>query len=392
MSLLQKNITNSRLFYLFLFAFFFAGLFLLSYFLFGPTENKLLWPLLTVNYLFFAGITQTGIVFSAIMRVSKAQWSSSFCKVGEVFTLSTFPVVIVIFFLIYFEGSGALYSWASSGGKGGEPPGLWHSKGLLFWKNVISLFFFYLLSFIYFRTNRKFEEEDSSQDKLEPGSNVLAALVMMAYVVANTNTAWDFGMTLIPRWESSIFPIYYWVGNLLGGSAFLFLLTGYFIAGSQRIESARKIRDSMGKLLLGFTLLWVYMFWSQAIRIWYGNLPHLTDPLIKRISGNFGNVFILMFLFVALIPFFGLIFRKIKLSVKGLSVIAFLSCTGMWLNCFLIVMPEFSDGGNLLTMTWNGLSLALTGISFVLFSMALFLKWFPTINRIPQTFLEPLEK
>ncbi|MHB8483038.1 MAG: hypothetical protein ACYDBV_09990 [Nitrospiria bacterium] len=349
----------------------------MNYFLFGSPENKLLWPLVTVNYLFFAGITQTGIVFSAIMRVSKAQWSSSFCRVGEVLTLSTFPIVIVVFFLLYSKGFGDLYSWTTSGGKEGEPLGLWHSKGILLWKNVISLFFFYLLSIIYFRTNYKFEEKSSSRDKLKPGSNVLAALVMMSYVVANTNTAWDFGMTLIPHWESSIFPIYYWVGNLLAGSAFLFLLTGYFMAESQRTETARKTRDPMAKLLLAFTLLWIYMFWSQAIRIWYGNLSHLTKPLIKRISGNFGNIFILMFLSVALIPFFGLIFRKIKLSAKGLSVIAFLSCTGIWLNCYLIVMPEFSDGGNLLTMTWNGLFLALTGISFVLFSMALFLKWFP---------------
>ncbi|HXN06756.1 MAG TPA: hypothetical protein VN944_06810 [Nitrospiria bacterium] len=326
------------------------------------------------------------------MRVSKAQWSRSFCKVGEVLTLSTFPAVIVFFCLIYFEGFSDLYFWTTSGGKGGESPSLWHSRGILLWKNIISLFFFYLLSLIYFRTHCKFEKEASSRDKIEPGSNVLSALVMMSYVVANTNTAWDFGMTLIPHWESSIFPIYYWVGNLLAGSAFLFLLTGYFIAGSQRVEPARKIRDSMGKLLLGFTLLWVYMFWSQAIRIWYGNLSHLTEPLNKRISGNFGNIFILMFLFVALIPFFGLIFRKIKLSVMGLSVIAFLSCTGIWLNCFLIVMPEFSDGGNLLTMTWNALSLALTGISFVLFSMAVFFKWFPAVNWIPRTFPGPVDK
>lgn len=383
---------NSRLFYPFLSTLFFAGLFLLSYFLFGSPEHKLLWPLFTVNYLFFAGITQTGIVFSAIMRVSKARWSSSFCKAGEVLTLSTFPVVVVIFVLIYFEGLSDLYSWTASGGKGGEPPGLWHSKRILFWKNIISLFFFYLLSFIYFRINCKLEKEAPSRDKLESGSNVLAALVMMSYVAANTNTAWDFGMALIPRWESSIFPIYYWVGNLLAGSAFLFLLTGYFNAGSQKVDTAGKIRDSMGKLLLGFTLLWVYMFWSQAIRIWYGNLSHLTEPLIKRISGNFGNIFIMMFLFVALIPFFGLIFRKIKLSAKGLSAIAFLICAGIWLDCFLIVMPEFSDGGNLLAMTWNGLSLALTGISFILFLMTLFLKWFPAIHWIPRISPEPLEK
>ena len=392
MSRLRADIGNGRLFYPFICSLIFAGFFFLVPILSGSPWNALVLPLLIVNYLFFAGITQTGIAFSAIMKVSKAQWSRSFCKVGEVLTLSTFPVVTISFFVIYFEGSGSFYSWVAAGGNGGDPSRFWYSKGLLFWRNLVSLFLFYLLSFLYFRANLKLEEEQSSRDAVALRSNIFAALVMMFYVVANTNTAWDFGMTLIPRWESSIFPIYYWVGNLLAGSAFLFLLGAYFVTSSDTAETGRKIRDSMGRLLLGFTLLWVYMFWSQAIRIWYGNLSHLTEPLTKRISGNFGVIFIFMFLFAALIPFFGLIFRKIKLSAKGLSLIAFLICAGIWLNCFLIVVPEFSDGGNLLTMTWTGLFLALTEVSIVLFSVALFFKYWPAIDRIQQSSPRPVEK
>ena len=37
--------------------------------------------------------------------------------------------------------------------------------------------------------------------------------------------AWDFGMMIIRHWESSIFPPYYWVGNLFAGIAFLFLIS-----------------------------------------------------------------------------------------------------------------------------------------------------------------------
>jgi hypothetical protein len=368
------------------------ALFSLAYFVFSSPENKLSWPLLTVNYIFFSGVAQTGIVFSAIMRMAKAQWSRSFCKMGEVLTLSTFPGVIGIFFLIYSGGMDHLFYWVSSEGKTGEPLTLWHNKAIFFWKNSISLFFFYLLSFVYFRANQKIEKGSSSPDQMEPGSNVLAAFVMIFYVIANTNTAWDFGMTLIPRWESSIFPIYYWVGNLLTGAAFLFLLSGYFSAGSQKLETGKKIRDSMSKLLLGFTLLWVYMFWSQAIRIWYGNLSHLTHPLIKRMSGPFGTIFILMMIFVALIPFFGLIFRRIKLSFRGLSVIALISCAGIWLNCFLIVIPEFSNGQNLAPLIWIGLSLAILGLAYIFLSMTLFLKWFPAIHLTPQTFSKVADK
>ncbi len=363
------------------------ALFSWTYVVFSSLENRLSWPLLTANYIFFSGVAQTGIVFSAIMRMAKAQWSRSFCKIGEVLTLSTFPGVIGIFFLIYFGGMDHLFNWVSSEGKAGEPLTLWHNRAIFFWKNVIPLFFFYLLSFVYFRANRKMDSEQR-----EPDSNILAALVMIFYVIANTNRAWDFGMTLIPHWESSIFPIYYWIGNLLSGSAFLFLLSGYFSSGSHHPERDKKSRDSMGKLLLGFTLLWIYMFWSQAIRIWYGNLSHLTHPLIERMSGPFGTIFVLMMIFVALIPFFGLIFRRIKLSFWGLSVIALISCAGIWLNCFLIVIPEFSNGQNLALLIRAGLNLAIWGLAYIFLSMILFLKWFPEIHLTPHAFLTAADK
>lgn len=371
---------------------FLGGIFSLSYFALGPSESNLFWPLLTVNYLFIAGISQTGIVFSAIMRISKAEWSLSFCKIGEVLTLSASPLIIVIFFLIYSLGFNHLYYWAIPGARGEAHPNLWHSKTIFFWKTVVSFLFFYLVSFVYFRENRKIEREASSADQPPAGSNILPALVLAFYVIANTNTAWDLGMALIPDWESSIFPIYYWVGNLLAGSAFLFLLSRVFKNSGEQRENGKKIRNAMGKLLLGFTLLWIYMFWSQSIRIWYGNLSHLTAPLIKRMSGSFGNMFVLMMLFVALIPFFGLIFRKIKLSPKGLAAMASLSFSGIWLNCYLIVMPEFSDGANLLTLTWTGVSLALAGITFLILSMTLFVKWFPDVKLIPQFFSRAILK
>ena len=247
-----------------------------------PGKQKTFWAMLAVMYVFLSGVTQTGIVFSAIMKLVKARWSGYLCKMGEILTLSFFPVLVVTFLIIYTKGLSHLFYWASAQRNENKPLNFFLNKDLFFWKNILSMSLFYFLSYLYFKRNLKAEQTSSLDDYGQTGSNFLPAFVIMTYVIANTNTSWDFGMTLIPRWESSIFPLYYCAGNLLAGSAFLFLMSGVFVVLWKKRKIGIKEIDPMGKLLLGFTLLWVYMFWSQFVRIWYGNLPYLTQPLIKR--------------------------------------------------------------------------------------------------------------
>ena len=77
------------------------------------TTNTInLWALLAVNFVFFLGITQTGIVFSAIMRISKSGWGRHFSRFGEILTLSFIPVAVITFIIIYIGGVDHLFYWA----------------------------------------------------------------------------------------------------------------------------------------------------------------------------------------------------------------------------------------------------------------------------------------
>src|SRR3989304_2824130 len=124
----------------------------------------------------------------------------------------------------------------------------------------------------------------------------------------------------------------------------------------------KALLDSMGKLLMGFTLTWIYMFWSQHIVIWYGDLPAITAPHFKLMVGRFQPVFIVMLLAIFIVPFLALLQRKIKLRPASLYAVAVIICIGLWINRYLMVIPVFSDGNGTVFFSWTGISLVAAGI------------------------------
>lgn len=346
-----------------------------------------LWAMLAVNFVFFLGITQTGIIFSAVMRISRSQWARPLSRIGEILTLSFIPVAAIVFIILYAGGVDHLFYWALPQSGHGHHLSPWLGKKPFLWRNIVTITLFYVMGYIYFRSVRKEEGELSPMDGREYGSNVLAALLITSYVIENTNIAWDFGMMIIPHWESSIFPPYFWSGNLMAGSAFLFLIYTCFVSGRAGVETMDKeLLDSTGKLLLGFTLLWVYMFWSQYVVIWYGNLPEVTGPLFKKMSGNFAPAFTAMMLTGFVLPFLALIFRRIKLRTIAMSAVALSICTAMWIDRYLMIIPVVTDGSTTVFASWTGISLILSGLASTVLSLVVFLRFFPKERRETKLF------
>ncbi|MDP2688617.1 MAG: hypothetical protein Q8P48_00760, partial [Deltaproteobacteria bacterium] len=305
------------------------------------------WGLFSSVFLYTLGITQTGAVFAAIMRLTKSGWGKYYSRIGEILTLCFIPVAVIMFIAIYTGGMEHMFYWAQESYRHGHhhgPAFAWLDENLFLYRYVITMPLFYVITYAFFRTGRI---EERATTPPTPGftklRNVLAAFVLITYVIENTNIAWDFGMMIIKHWESSIFPPYFWSGNLLASSAFLFIVSRIFIKGDAAKRVDKNYLDAMGKVFIGFALLWAYMFWSQFIVIWYGDVPERTAPLFRTMSGNYFWSFVVMMLTLFVIPFISLIFRKIKLSSTGLSWVAVSICIGVWFNRYLMVVPVFSD-------------------------------------------------
>ncbi len=345
-------------------------------------DTTVSWAILAVNFVFYLGITQTGAAFSAIMRLSKSEWGMRFSRLGEVMTLSFMPVAVIVYIILYVFGVDHIFYWANPEKFHGHISP-WVGRGQFFWRHVIANALFYIVSYLYFADGRREDGQAHPREALKKRRNILAGVVCIFYVLANTMVAWDFGMMIIPHWDNSIFPPYFWSGTLLSGTVFVFLMSLLFIPGAPEKSMGKEMLDSIGKVFMGLVLLWAYMFWSQHIVLWYTNLPQMMEPVFRQMRGNFAPVFAFMLLTLFIIPFFALLFRRLKLSVCAMAVIAGLIFTGMWVSRYLMVIPIFSEGSDWIIMSWTNLSLVFGGLSSAILSLAAFFRFFPDANVAP---------
>ena len=124
------------------------------------------------------------------------------------------------------------------------------------------------------------------------------------------------------------------------------------------------------------------MFWSQHIVLWYGDIPSLTKPFYKSLTGNYAVPAAVMVLALFVLPFFALIQKKVKYCMASLAVTAAIICLGVWVSRYLMILPIFEDGSSPAYATWTNLSLVSGGFAATILSLMVFFKLFP---RVPIT-------
>ena len=320
------------------------------------------YAVLIVSFLFLMGVSQVGVVFSAVTRLSGADWAKPYYRVAELSTMAFAPFAIVGFLLIYVFGRDGLFYWLSPAPD--EHLSAWLSSGWLLFRNLLGLSLFYGLSGVYvWKSLRPDLAQAENLDPREVQSQLyfLSLWVLVAFVLCNTFLAWDFAMMLIPHWHSSVFPIHYWFGNVYAGTAALLAIPAVLgrFSATESLFGTFEIR-SLSKVLSGFMLFWLYFIWAQFFVMWFGNLPRETDALFRQMYGHYAPFYWTMIAGCFFIPFVCLIFTSINRSLLALSVLAIGINLGIWINKYLMVIPVYSTDERLLDYTGE------LGLSFLL--------------------------
>lgn len=303
------------------------------------------YPLLTASFLYLIGVSQAGVLFSAIMRIVGAHWSKPYYRIGELATLAFFPFAILMFLLLYFYAQDELFYWLTPSADAHLSP--WLNIDWLLIRNLAGLLLFYGLSAVYVLKALRPDltsGASSDHDAVEGDLRAMAPFVIVAFMVCNTLLAWDFGMMLIEHWYSTVFPIYFSFGNLYAGSAALLLIPAVMRHSSEaRLLFGRERLRSLAIVITGFTLIWLYLFWAQFFVIWFGNLPRETEPLWRQMYGHYAPYYWAMMSLCFFVPFAAFIFAAVKRSLVAMCVLAAAINVGIWLNKYLTVVPVFSS-------------------------------------------------
>ena len=300
--------------------------------------------LLIVSFLTLMGVSQAGVVFCAICRLVGARWSRPYYRLAELCTMAFLPFAFIGFLLIYYFAKEDLFYWLSASPDEHLSP--WLNINWLLLRQLFGLLLFYGLSTVYvFKAIRVDLAGSNNVDhrEVERQLYLLSPLVLISFVICNTFFAWDFAMMLIPHWHSTVFPIHYWFGSLYAGTAALMAIPAILgrFSTTQSHFGPREIRQ-LSMLITAFMLLWLYFFWAQFFVMWFGNLPHETEPLWRQMYGHYAPYYWTMMAGCFFVPFISLIFAFINRSLLAMCVIGFGINLGNLINKYLMVVPVFS--------------------------------------------------
>ena len=325
------------------------------------------WQSLLVNFLFFGGLAQAGVAISAIMQVTSSRWGRALKRTSEA-TAAFLPISFVLL-LVLLAGVHSWMPWVR------EPVAskqAWLNIPFLVTRQILGALLLGGLSLSYVRHSLRPDigQLDESgdhpasglsrrliagwrglkqeQDASQRAQGRLAPAILIAYGWVFTLVAFDFFMSLDPHWFSTLAGGFYFIGNLFIGFAFLAMIT---VWSRERLHLTEYIGPhqlhDVGKLLFGFSILWAYLFWSQYLVIWYGDLAEETEFIYHRMHGAWAPVAWTVFAMAFVIPFVVLLSRRVKTTPRALAAIAIVCFVGMWLERFILVSPSLWHGEGL---------------------------------------------
>jgi hypothetical protein len=160
--------------------------------------------------------------------------------------------------------------------------------------------------------------------------------------------SFDWVMSLLPKWYSTIFGIYCMAG---GGLAFMAAIT-LISLGFRGVDILKNtITDEhyhdLGKWMFAITVFWAYIAFSQYMLIWYANIPEETIFFKMRYSGSWGVWSLVLVIGHFVIPFLVLLGRAAKRNHQVLALMAGWTLAMHFVDIYWLVMPNFTPYVNL---------------------------------------------
>ena len=180
---------------------------------------------------------------------------------------------------------------------------------------------------------------------------IASAPGIIIYSLTVTFAAFDWLMSLEPRWYSTIFGVYIYSGSVVAILSVI-IITALYLRNQGMLADTITVEHyhDLGKLLFTFIVFWAYIAFSQYLLIWYGNMPEETIWYRERWVGSWKAVSLMIVFGHFAVPFFILITRGVKRNPAFLAIIAFWILLMHWVDLYWVAMPPMS--GRSVAVSW----------------------------------------
>ncbi|WP_165223129.1 NrfD/PsrC family molybdoenzyme membrane anchor subunit [Aquisphaera insulae] len=332
-----------------------------------------MWGFAIVNFVWWVGIGHAGTLISAILLLLKQDWRTSINRFAEAMTLfavacaGTFPLLHLgrpwlFFWLMPYPNTMALWpQWRS--------PLIWDVFAVSTYATV-SLLFWYVgllpdLATLRDRAKNKYAKlaygifalgwRGSARHwhRYRTAYMLLAALATPLVVSVHTIVAFDFAVSVIPGWHTTIFPPYFVAGAIFSGFAMVITLCVPLRAafGLKDFITDRHL-DNMAKVMLATGLIVAYGYFMEDFMAWYSGNPYENYTILQNrpFAGPYTHTYWMLITCNVIVPQL-LWIKRVRSWAPLLWVISIIVNIGMWLERYIIVVTSLSR--DFLVSSWS---------------------------------------
>lgn len=315
----------------------------------GDPNNTRFWSNWLHNSVFFMGIAFMSLFLLAAKVLMYSGWHTVFKRVWEAYTefLPWAIGLLAITVLSVFLHLNHMYHWADAealvtddllAGKSAFLNVWWYAAAA-----VIIPAIWYVAFAIPMRKRSIEEDERGTGAFLQHRRNRLTAGIFLPIAAfSSAAVIWLLVMSVDAHWYSTLFAWYAtasWLVATVGLTIVLLIFLkslGYF--GQVTTEHLH----DLGKYMFAFSIFWTYLWFSQFMLIWYGNVGEETVYFQTRMS-EFPILFWANLVLNFILPFFVLMPNTTKRKYGPLAFIAIMVVFGHWLDYFQMLKPGIME-------------------------------------------------
>ena len=318
------------------------------------------WPI--VNFVFWVGIAHAGTLISAILFLFRQRWRTSINRAAEAMTIfavccaGLFPVihvgrVWVAYWL--FPVPNQMVMWPNF-----RSPLLWDVFAVSTYATV-SLLFWYMgmvpdlatlrdravtkaRRFLYGLFALGWRGSARQWHRFERAYLLLAALATPLVLSVHSVVSFDFAVSQLPGWHTTIFPPYFVAGAIFSGFAMVvtIMVPARELFGLKNLVTMRHL-ENMNKIILATGCMVGFAYAIEFFIAWYSGNPGERFVFQNRAFGPYAWAYWIMVSCNVLAPqlFW---FKKIRTHAWAMVGVAILVNVGMWFERFVIVVTSLS--------------------------------------------------
>lgn len=362
------------------------------------------WAFAIINFVWWIGFGHAGTLISAILVLFQQRWRASVNRFAEAMTLfavmqaGLFPLLHLgrpwlFYYLAPYPST--LNAWPQF-----KSPLPWDMAAILTYFTV-SLFFWYLgllpdlaaardragtprRQFWYGLASLGWTGSARHWHHWKTAYLLLAALATPLVLSVHTIVSYDFAVSLLPGWHTTLFPPYFVAGAIFSGVALVLalLLPVRKPLGLEHVVTLKHI-DILAKLLLATGLMVAYGYLQEHFFAWYSGDEYERAAFQFKRTGGWAWLFWLQLFCNALVPqlFW---FHRLRTQPLVVWCAGILISLGMWLERFTIVVPPLSHdflpkAWEWYSPTWVDFGLLFGSMGFFGLLFLLFLKFIPPV-------------